>query len=182
MFNLFGKKKSSVLVKDLIWLTEEGKLKAILNECKKNNDTVIAVWFDNTYRKLETLLTDNELPTANIYIVRELTSHYLKNNLFIFAEHYPLRNKEDELFEKLGLSEVVIYSALDESLLTYFGGDRISDMVKQLGMKEDEPLQHKLIASSIKNAQEKIAGKVTVEQTANSPSDWFLYNLGKHSL
>jgi preprotein translocase subunit SecA len=81
-----------------------------------------------------------------------------------------------------GLFEAIIYSAFDEPLLTYFGGDGISDTVKQLGMKEDVPLQHKLITSSIKNAQEKIAGKVTVEQTANSPSDWFLYNLGKRSL
>jgi hypothetical protein len=182
MFNLFGKKKSSVTVKDLVWLTEEVKLRAIVNEYKRNNNIVIAAWFDSTYRKLENLFSDNALPTSNIYMVRELASHYLKNNFLIFAEHYPLRNKEDELFESLRLSEVLIYSALDEPLFTYFGGDRITGMVKQLGMNEDEALQHKLIASSIKNAQEKITGKITVEQAANSPSDWFLYNLGKHSL
>ena len=181
MFNLFGKRKPSTLVKDLIWITEEVKLQAILNEYKKNNNTILAVWFDATYRKLETLFSNNGLSATNIFMVRELASHYLKNNPLIFAEHYPLRRKEEELFEKLNLSEAIIYSALNEPLLTYFGGDRIIDMVKQLGMNEDEALQHKLIASSIKNAQEKIAGKVTIDQSANSGYDWFLYNLGNHS-
>jgi hypothetical protein len=114
-------------------------------------------------------------------MIRELANHYLKNNPLIFAEHYPLRSKEEELFEKLNLPEAIIYSSLDEPLLSYFGGERLSGMVRALGLKEEEALEHTMISSSIKNAQEKIAGKVTIEQSASSASDWFLYNLGNHS-
>src|SRR5215211_6061610 len=134
MFNLFGKKKPSVKVRDIIWITGDAKLQAILNEYQKNNDTIIGVWFDATYRKLEAFFFNNALPTAGIFMARELASHYLKNNPLIFAEHYPLLNKEEDLFGKLNLSEVKIYSSLDEPLLTYFGGEKISEMIKSLGM------------------------------------------------
>jgi hypothetical protein len=180
MFNLSGKKKSSVVVRDLIWVTEEVKLQAIVHEYKKNTETIIVVWFDTTYRKLETLFSNNGLTTEKIFMARELASHYLKTNPLILAEHYPLRKKEEELFEKLALSNVTVYSSLDEPLFIYFGGDKISGMVKNLGLKEDEALEHTMISSSIKNAQDKIAAKVIVEQSANSSGDWLLYNLGKN--
>jgi preprotein translocase subunit SecA len=49
-----------------------------------------------------------------------------------------------------------------------------------MGMKEDEAIEHALITSSIKNAQEKINSKVSFDQTAHSQADWFSKNLQNH--
>ena len=87
-----------------------------------------------------------------------------------------LQFKEQELYEKLGLTKVTLYSSLDEPLFTHFGGNKISNLVKQMGMKEDEAIEHAL-TSSIKNAQEKINSKVSFDQSGHSQADWFCKNL-----
>jgi hypothetical protein len=49
--------------------------------------------------------------------------------------------------------------------------------MKQLGMKENEPVQHKLISQSIHNAQEKIAQKLVVEHASSSQKEWMEKNI-----
>lgn len=182
MFNLFGKKQNRIIVIDKIWLSESVKFQGCLNEAIKNNDVVIAVWFDDTYRKLEKLFLNNGLTTDRIFMSRQLARNHIQNCSLVFAEHYPLLSSEIQLFEKLGLSTVTVYSSLDEPLFTRFGGDKISVLIKQLGMKEEEALEHPFISSSIKNAQEKVEKKITFEQAAKSQNDWFLYNLGQNTV
>jgi preprotein translocase subunit SecA len=75
------------------------------------------------------------------------------------------------------LNEALIYSALDEPLFKHFGGDKIIQMMKQLGMKEDSMIEHKMVSKAIENAQEKIEKKVIAEQDASSPQKWIERNL-----
>jgi hypothetical protein len=177
MFNFFGKKKQSRIVVDKIWLSEVNKWQALVNEVRKEKDTIIALWFDETVHKLETVFSAQGLPTDKIFAVRELARNYIENNSLIFAEHYPLLSKEQELYEKLDLSHVTVYSSLDEPLLTHFGGNKIIDLVKQMGMKEDEALENPLITSAINKAQAKINKQVSFDQSAHSQADWFRINL-----
>jgi hypothetical protein len=178
MFNFFGKNRVAVI--DKIWLAEANKWQACVEKVKQEKDIIIAVWFDETFDKIRNLFLDAGLPKGNISAARELARNYIQNNALIFAEHYPLHLKEQELYEKLGLTKVTIYSSLDEPLFTHFGGDKISNLAKQLGLKEDEAIEHALITSSIKNAQEKINSKVSFDQSAYSQTDWFRKNLQKH--
>jgi hypothetical protein len=157
--------------------TEENKWKACVQQVKKEKDTIIAVWFDDSSQKIETFFSSHDLPTDKIITAREFARNYIQNNELIFAEHYPLPFKEQELYEKLGLTKVTVYSSLDEPLFTHFGGDKISNLVKQMGMKEDETIEHAPITSSIKNAQEKINSKVSFDQSSHSQADWFHKNL-----
>jgi hypothetical protein len=176
MFNFSNKDKNKVVITDKIWLTEGNKWQACVQQVKNEKDTIIAVWFDDSFQKIEAFFSSHDLPTNKIITGRELARNYIQNNALIFAEHYPLQFKEQELYEKLGLTKVTVYSSLDEPLFTHFGGDKISNLVKQMGMKEDEAIEHALITSSIKNAQEKINSKVNFDQSAHSQADWFRKN------
>jgi preprotein translocase subunit SecA len=62
-------------------------------------------------------------------------------------------------------------------LFKYFGGDKMIEIVHSMGMKDNEPLQHPLITSALKNAQEKIEKKIVIEQNALTQSDWFKRNV-----
>lgn len=179
MFNL-SNNKNKIVITDKIWLAEENKWEACVQQVKNEKDTIICVWFDESFQKIETFFSSHGLPTDKIITARELARNYIQNNALIFAEHYPLHLKEQELYEKLGLTKATVYSSLDEPLFTHFGGDRISNLVKQMGMKEDEAIEHALITSSIKNAQEKINLKVSFDQSAYSQADWFRKNLQNH--
>lgn len=48
------------------------------------------------------------------------------------------------------------YLSLDDSLLRIFGGEKISGIVKKLGIKQGEAIEHAMLSKSIANAQKKI--------------------------
>lgn len=50
------------------------------------------------------------------------------------------------------------YISLEDDLMRLFGGDRIKEMVDNLNMPDDEPLEHKLLTKSIENAQKRVEG------------------------
>ena len=97
--------------------------------------------------------------------------------MVVFAEHYPLPKKEQELFKTLNLKEIPIMSSLDEPLFKHFGGERLIDTIKKLGMNEDEVIGHSFITSAIRNAQEKLGKKVRMEKAASSAEEWFKANI-----
>ena len=45
-------------------------------------------------------------------------------------------------------------------------------LMKLLGMKEDEAIEHALVTKSIIKGQAKIAAKVELEQSAQSQEEW----------
>ena len=50
----------------------------------------------------------------------------------------------------------VFYVSFEDNLLRLFGGERMAAMVDKMGLKEGEPLQHSMLASSIERAQRKV--------------------------
>jgi hypothetical protein len=52
-------------------------------------------------------------------------------------------------------------------------------LMKLLGMKEDEVIEHSFVSKSIIKGQAKIAGMVNLEQPANSQEEWLEKNLKK---
>ena len=177
MFNLFKKKESTVNIIDKIWMTEAVKLQAFVDEWKKDNNIVYIFWFDDTFRKAESIFAKETTETPPLLTTREATTSTLKDKNIIFAEHYPLQQKEKELYQKLGLTTVQVWSALNEPLFLHFGGEKILQLMKQSGMAETEAVEHKMLSKSIQNAQEKIETKVLAEQNAHSQKDWIEKNL-----
>ena len=74
------------------------------------------------------------------------------------------------------MKKAIVFSSLDEALFTHFGGNRLADLVKKMGYTQGEVISHKMITSSIRKAQEKIAAKAGFEQAANSQAEWFQKN------
>jgi hypothetical protein len=170
MFNLFGKKSGSVKIIDKIWMSETAKQNAIRAEAQKSNEITWIYWFDETGEKIESAI--DESLRHNLISARQVTSSQVGNSRVIFLEHYPLREKENQLFEKLKLSKAEIWSALDEPMFKAFGADRVITLMKQMGMKESESVEHEMISKSIRSAQDKFAKKTTLDHGARSQSDW----------
>ena len=162
---------------ETVWLNENAKWNSCLERLKQNPDTVIITWFEDTWHLLENLLSSANLPTSTLFPSRSVTHEHIINAPVIFAEHYPLHQKEKELYKKLHLSQAEVYSSLDEPLFKHFGGNRLTDMTNKINCQENEPLHHHLINTAIKKAQEKIAGMVAIEQGATSQAGWLMRNL-----
>lgn len=177
MFGLFKKKEERIKITEKIVIAEEAKFKAMQAYWETNPNTVFVFWFDESLRQAETYFSSNNSTTIPLLTAREANSHSMAGQTPVFGEHYPLLSKETAFFEKLGLQSVIIFSALTEPLFKHFGADKIINVMKQLGMKEDEVIEHNMITKSIRNAQEKIEKKVMVEQSAHSQQDWMQKNL-----
>lgn len=176
MFSFFKKKEPSVKIIDKIWLNEHAKFKACLNMYQKNSQLIFITWFTETFEKLNTFLEQQGIKNA-VVMYRNI---YSTNNAnLVFVEHYPLIEKEQELFSKLNLPTIIILTALDEPLMQVFGGERIVELMKKLGINEDEMIEHNMISSSIIKAQKKLAENITIENSANSQHDWFAKNYHK---
>ncbi|MBA4695875.1 MAG: preprotein translocase subunit SecA [Legionella sp.] len=50
------------------------------------------------------------------------------------------------------------YLSLDDNLMRIFASERIIGMMRRLGMKPGEPIEHKLVTRAIENAQRKLEG------------------------
>ena len=48
------------------------------------------------------------------------------------------------------------YLSMEDDLMRLFGSDKIKGMMDKLGMEEDEPIENKIVTSSIENAQKKV--------------------------
>lgn len=138
---------------------------------------VFIAWFEDTRAELIGALQlspDN----STVLMAENVGIHQIQSRIVAFAEHHPLRSKEEQVFKRLMLTEVNVLSSLDEPFFAQFGGGRIVEVIRKLGMNEDEIIEHSFVNKAIKNAQEKIGKKVVVEKAANSQEEWYQLNVG----
>ena len=159
-------------------MSKAAKLKAAGSMLKANPDCLFVAWFESTAKEFESHL-NLQRPSANLVMAHELTHDKSLNRMVVFVEHYPLPDKEQSLFSRLNLAEVPVLSALDEPLFETFGGENITELMKKMGMKKDDIVSHAMVTKSIRRAQDKIAEKVKIDQSATSPEEWFSINLRK---
>ncbi len=179
MFNLFGKKKkeNEHHFTDLIFISAKAKENALLELARTNSNAVFIAWFADTAQHFTGLFRQNGITEIRVDEARYFSASKYAGREIIFLEHFPLREKEEVLVQNCEQQKFAVYSALTEPIFTSFGGDKIIQMMERLGMKENEAIQHAFINSSIKNAQEKIAKKLTIEQPADSQATWFQKNV-----
>jgi hypothetical protein len=175
--SLFGGKKDAVNLTDIVWVSQTAKWNGIIEEWKKDSNLSIVCWFDKTQQQLETAFAKETRAPVSIFLAGQMHTALLTGSQLVFAEHYPLHFKEAKLFEKLSLKDVTVHSSLDEPLFLKFNGEKISAVMKQMGMKENESVQHKLVSGAIRKAQDKIEKKVVSELLSTSAEEWMRKNM-----
>ncbi len=176
MFNFFKKKETAIKVIDKVMISEPARLKAMLTQWKDEKNIVFIFWFDESLRQAETYFSQHSNEPIAVITAREAGHMPLGEKKIVFAEHYPLLSKEEELYKRMNLQTVEVFSSLNEPLFKQFGADKIIEMMQRLGVTEDEVIEHKMVTTAIRKAQEKIEKKVLVEQTAGSQGDWLQKN------
>jgi preprotein translocase subunit SecA len=83
--------------------------------------------------------------------------------LFVLGtERHDARRIDNQLRGRSGrqgdAGETQFFVSLEDHLMRVFGGDNIKGMMGRLGIKEDEPIEARLITKSIEGAQERIEG------------------------
>jgi len=180
LFNLFGKKEEAApegIFTDRTYMSTAAKINACVALAKEQTGTVFICWFSDTLKIFKTAFLQNGLDETLVMDAKQVHSAMLQHKTPVFTEHFPLHAKELALVEHWPQQKIVVYSAMDEPLFKHFGSERMIPLMKMLGMKEDEVIEHALVTKSIIKGQAKIAGLVTMEQTASSQGEWLERNL-----
>lgn len=172
--SLFGGKNKGpeAKLRDRVLVTQAGKEKAILNLVQADPSIRLVYWFRETGQHYRQLLEAAGLSSAAVTDARTIRVDEATAAKIVFIERYPLAEKETEVMALWPDHAYPAYSSLDEPLFLHFGSDRIAGVMKSLGMKEDEVVEHSMITQSLARGQEKIAGQVSFDQGANSQSEW----------
>lgn len=177
MFSWFKKKEKLPEVRDVVFATKQGKWNALSELARQGSPVVFVAWFEESREKLQQYFDMRNVGTT-VISYREIRS--ASADKIVFIEHYPLAEKEKTLFASLHNRNIAVYSSLDEAFFLHFGGDKISSLLTKMGLEENEAISNPMITRSISNAQEKLASKVTLDQSAHSMQEWMQKNLGTH--
>ncbi len=193
MFSFF--KKKHIRIDDRIFINRREADFGFFNEVNKLrlDGTVIFIlcFFEKTIGRLQPLFSNSNFIIQN---AKNIKKDFVNNNLrksiqqkqnpiFLFAEHHPHFDYELSIVTEIeGLCEgnnssIGFFASLDEPLFQQFGSQKIIELMKSLGIKENEAISHSIVTTSVVNAQKKIAKKVNDPSEAKSQEEWFSINL-----
>jgi preprotein translocase subunit SecA len=80
----------------------------------------------------------------------------------IASERHESRRIDNQLRGRAGRQgdpgSTRFYLSLDDNLMRIFASERVASMMRRLGMKPGEPIEHHLVSKAIENAQRKLEG------------------------
>jgi preprotein translocase subunit SecA len=184
----FGKKKKTYFSCKVVM--SRPALDTILAQGIAANNWLVITFFNETKNNLSKLL-NNEALSENIIAADKINSGSMlqkiktflaqPGKIIVLGERHPLSAHENQVAEKLSENGVPLpilaFTSLDDALMQRFGGENIKSLMRKMGMKEDEMIEHSMIEKSIENAQEKVAKKTLTESRVNSGEEWFRMNL-----
>ena len=180
LFNLFGKKEEGAdnhIFTDRAYITTAAKMNACAELARKEPDRLFICWFADTAVTFKEFFSQQGLDENLITETHHLHASKLLNKKPVFVEHYPLHTKELELIKNWNAEKIIVFSAMDEPLFKHFGSEKLIPLMKMMGMKEDEVIEHSMVTKSIIKGQEKIGDQVTTEQSAASQEEWMRKNI-----
>ncbi len=164
-------RSSEVSRTDLVWQNMEAKRKGCLDFLKNNKFDLCIAWFEETLDLFKHFLNEENGLNIEIVLGKSLFPYSLEKKTVLFLEHYPLFSKEQNILSSKSIQRVCFMNSLDDAVLKIFGGN-ISQMMKTMGMSENECLEHKLISKSIIRAQKKLEKIVHRDYPSKSGDEW----------
>jgi hypothetical protein len=179
-----------------IWLTKQAKFAAVQRDVAQalaepdGPDAIFVVaHFQDCLDEIESLAADAGWDAGRIFITCSdtLEAQAGKSSadeslriLIVVGERHPLPSHDDALREfARSLScpcRFVQHVSLEDPLLRLFAGEWVKQVLRQLGMKEDDAIESRMVARRIRAAQEKTEKRATGDSPALSAEEWMEKN------
>jgi hypothetical protein len=190
---LFGGSKSNVeFLPDRIWLSEKAKESGIRAEIEKEAASqpagiLLVTHFPDTLKHLSELQTTIDA-NFDLRLASELTSDLTsllasddRYYVILVAERHPLRSHDDRIVEFAkdvpSKCKVAFHMSLEDPLLKAFVSPSMEQMLRTLGMDENEAIESNMVNRRIAAVQKKIAASVFGDTEAANAHDWLKTNM-----
>lgn len=195
---LFGSPQTPNVATDtnVVWLTDDAKYKGVEQDLLRiSNSRSVAILliahFDDVHARLESLLEnyDGDVP-ALVVRASDLSSSIAANfNVdentvidLIVAERHPLVSEDERVLAGFAddlpcRCRVTYHVSLDDALMQLFAGESVRNILRKMGMQEDERIEGRMVQSRIKQAQKKLSAAATGNQPAATAAQWLKLNV-----
>lgn len=189
-----GKSNKVQVADDIIWLTQEAKsagIRRAVAQAISNPATacvIVTAHFNDCLERLGQSVA--ELKRDRVFVTlanalagrtpTDMTADESSSVLIVVGERHPLPSHDESVVDfarSLSCrSRIVYHLSLEDAVLRKFSGEWVENVLRSLGMKEDEAIESRLVARRIRSALEKIAAKATSDLPAISAEDWLTRN------
>jgi hypothetical protein len=193
-FDWFRRKTRTTVLPDTIWLTDQARLdgvrRAALERLGQDALVLVVAHFSSTLAELRQAFeaagqADSRLVLLPAEALAGLPSvgtdpgRSLPISLIV-AERHPLRSKDQALAEfaeslpppcRLGF-----HVSLQDPMMRLFAGVWVGDMLRRMGMKEDQAIESRMVSRRVARAQRKIAAKASDDRPAAAAAEWLRLN------
>jgi hypothetical protein len=192
---LTGKSRKVEIAKYRIWLTRQAKSDGIRKEVAQavadpaGPSAVIAVaHFSDCLEQLQTALADLDqdrllLTRADLLAGRtptELTTDQSTGVLVIVGERHPLPSRDEAVLDFARSlpcrCRLVYHVSLEDAVFKRVSGGWVENVLRRMGMKEDEAIESRMVIRRLQDALKKIERTATGSAPANSAEEWFERN------
>ena len=193
---LFGGSKSSnvTVIPDVIWLNNTAKLKGIRNEVVAQRGqgavgVLLVAHFPDVLKELYQIAAEHPNTPIKVSLAKDLSTDLVaewqtdgSSTIAVIAgERHPLPKHDDEVLqftESLpNPSRLIRHVSLEDPLMKAFAGEWVENMLRKLGMDENEAIESNMVSRRIKAAQQKIASEAFGDSDANSAAEWLAANV-----
>lgn len=190
MFNFFSKKEEKPKVEITVYITKVMKYKTVMSNIKDwltQGPVLLLYFFDQTQTEVIDLLNAMKLSyttgiNENNGGLRLISAHQLEhlpktqNAKAVIIELHPsakISAKAESLIAAAGINDTTIFVAIDEAFPKAFGGDRIGELLENMGATQNDSFTNKMIIKSFRTMQEKIDQlHPTPHDIRTSVEDW----------
>lgn len=194
---LFGssKKRTNVeVVPDHIWMTTNAKFAGLTKEAEERSKSetvavLLVAHFPDVLERLDMIANQQAWDVPCKAIPASNLNKDLANGLsldesaiidIIVGERHPLPSVDDRLEEfadnlpcRCRFSHHV---SLEDAVMKVFAGEWVKNVLKKLGMKDDEAIESQMVSRRIRQAQQKIEGRAVGSLDAESAAEWLAKN------
>ncbi len=147
-------------------VADAGKVGAVTiatNMAGRGTDIVLGGNFDAIVSKLKDQSEANIAKTKEEWIVQHNKVLELGGLHIVATERHESRRIDNQLRGRSGrqgdAGSTRFYLSMEDGLMRIFASERISNMMRKLGMEHGEAIEHPWVTRSIENAQRKVEGR-----------------------
>ena len=198
LFDFFfgGGKRSNVnVVPDVIWLNITAKLTGIRKDVVAQSSSgavgvLLVAHFPDVVDQLYRIAAENgnNIPIKvslakdlSTDLVAEWSINESATVAIIVGERHPLPKHDDEVLqfaESLPHQvRLIRHVSLEDPLMKVFAGEWVENLLRRMGMAEDEAIESNMVSRRIKAAQQKIEKEAFGDSDANSAAEWLDANV-----
>ena len=198
IFDWLKTSKTNVdVLDDVIWMTKKAKYSGIsattarfFAEPVRPHAVLLVAHFPDCRQELEGVVQQGGFDRQCVIVA---TAEHLKGRsapvaasddsqtvVILVAERHPLQSHDAAIAEFAGSlpcrCRLVHHVSLEDPVLRIFAGERVQNILQQLGMKENDAIESRMVGRRIQQAAQKIERQAESDMPADSADEWLQRN------